>query len=281
MIFAALEAGINAYHFDSADPALLRAAGEALGHVERRLVIASVSLGVGRDFSPISLGREIEQGLHASGLGWFDLAVLDRPGENELPQAALTALKAIRKAGHVRMLGVSSDEAVSDLYVSTGAFDALFTPFHANIEWRVRARMRAALERQMSLFVYGYFPDSLSTERNGRSRGPQEARPVRPGRAGAGRGDAARLLRLPAPDARLDRRGHLPGLRPDRPGRVERPDPAARPGGAGNAGGDAGARPAGRSVGPDRDGARRRLGLTPPFQAPMAEKGPFRKPGLP
>ncbi len=176
MIFAALEAGINAYHFDSADPALLRAAGEALGHVERRLVIASVSLGVGRDFSPISLGREIEQGLHASGLGWFDLAVLDRPGENELPQAALTALKAIRKAGHVRMLGVSSDEAVSDLYVSTGAFDALFTPFHANIEWRVRARMRAALERQMSLFVYGYFPDSLSTERKAAEAGAPKKR---------------------------------------------------------------------------------------------------------
>uniref|UniRef100_A0A0N5A4S0 PE-PGRS family protein n=1 Tax=Parastrongyloides trichosuri TaxID=131310 RepID=A0A0N5A4S0_PARTI len=94
----------------------------------------------------------------------------------------------------------------------------------------------------------------------GRGRGSQQARPVRPGRAGAGRGDAARLLRLPAPDARLDRRGHLPGLRPDRPGRVERPDPAARPSGAGKAGGDAGARPARRSVGPDRDGARRRLG---------------------
>ncbi|MBD7942047.1 aldo/keto reductase [Brevundimonas guildfordensis] len=176
MIFAALEAGINAYHFDNADPALLKAAGEALGHVERRLVIASVGLGVGRDFSPIGLEREIEQGLHASGLGWFDLAVLDRPGENELPQAALTTLKAIRKAGHVRMLGVSGDEAVSDLYVSTGAFDALFTPFHANIEWRVRARMRAALERQMSLFVYGYFPDSLSTERKAAEAGAPKKR---------------------------------------------------------------------------------------------------------
>lgn len=176
MIFAGLEAGINAYHFDSADPALLRAAGEALGHVERRLVIASVNLGAGRDFSPISLGREIEQGLHASGLGWFDLAVLDRPGENELPQAALTALKTIRKAGHVRMLGVAGDEEVSDLYVSTGAFDALFTPFHANIEWRVRARMRAALERQMNLFVYGYFPDSLSTERKAAEAGAPKKR---------------------------------------------------------------------------------------------------------
>ena len=178
MIFAALEAGINAYHFDIADPALLRAAGEALAHVERRLVIVSLELGAGadRDFSPIGLGRKIEQGLHVSGLGWFDIAVLDRPGEDELPQASLTALKTIRKAGHVRMLGVSGNEAVTDLYVSTGAFDALFTPFHANIEWRVRARMRAALERQMSLFVYDYFPDSLSTERKAAEAGAPKKR---------------------------------------------------------------------------------------------------------
>ncbi|MGX1803887.1 oxidoreductase, partial [Brevundimonas naejangsanensis] len=57
MIFAGLEAGINAYHFDSVDPALLQAAGEALGHVERRLVIASVNLGVFIYFSPIRVVR--------------------------------------------------------------------------------------------------------------------------------------------------------------------------------------------------------------------------------
>ena len=191
MIFAALEAGINAYHFDSADPALLRAAGEALAHVERRLVWVSASLGADRDFSAERLGRSIEQGLHASGLGWFDIAVLNRPGENELPQAALTALKTIRKAGHVRMLGVAGDEEVTDLYVSTGAFDALFTPFHANIEWRVRARMRAALERQMSLFVYDYFPDSLSTERKAAEAGAPPKRGLF-GLGGRGPVEAAR-----------------------------------------------------------------------------------------
>lgn len=165
LIFAGLEAGVNAYHFDVADPRLLQAAGEALGHVDRTLVVVGVGLGADRNFSPEGLGREIERGLHASGLGWFDLAVLDRPGENELPQTALSALKAIRKAGHVRRLGVAGDALVTDLYVSTGAFDALFTPFHANIEWRVRSRMRAAQEREMSLIVSDYFPDSLSTER--------------------------------------------------------------------------------------------------------------------
>jgi aryl-alcohol dehydrogenase-like predicted oxidoreductase len=165
LVVAALEAGVNAYHFERPDPILLQAAGEALAHVERRLLCASVTLGVDRDFTAMGLGRSIEKGLHASGLGWFDMAVLERPAEDELPQSSLTTLKALRKAEHVRMLGVSGNEAVTDLYVSTGAFDVLFTPFHANVEWRVRSRMRAAREREMGLFVYDYFPESLSTER--------------------------------------------------------------------------------------------------------------------
>lgn len=176
LVFAALEAGVNAYHFERADPTLMQAAGEALGHVERRLICASVTLGADRDFSAAGLGRSIEQGLHGSGLGWFDMAVLDRPAETELPQSALTTLKALRKAEHVRRLGVSGDEAVTDLYVSTGAFDVLFTPFHANIEWRVRSRMRVAREQEMTLFAYDYFPTSLTTERRAAEAGAPKKR---------------------------------------------------------------------------------------------------------
>lgn len=176
LVVAALEAGVNAYHFESPDPLLLQAAGEALGHVERRLLCVSLTLGADRDFSATGLGRSIEKGLHASGLGWFDMAVLERPAENELPQTSLTTLKALRKAEHVRMLGVSGNEAVTDVYVSTGAFDVLFTPFHANVEWRVRSRMRAARERDMSLFVYDYFPESLSTERRAADAGAPQKR---------------------------------------------------------------------------------------------------------
>ncbi|MBN9479723.1 MAG: hypothetical protein J0I52_05750 [Bordetella sp.] len=176
LVFAGLEAGVNAYHLERLDPMLLQAAGEALGHVERRLVWVSACLGADRDFSATGLGRSLEQGLHASGLGWFDMAVLERPAENELPQSSLTALKAMRKAEYVRMLGVSGDEAVTDLYVSTGAFDVLFTPFHANVPWQVRSRMKAARDREMSLFVYDYFPDSLATERRAADAGAPRKR---------------------------------------------------------------------------------------------------------
>ena len=191
LVFAGLEAGVNVYHFERPDPMLLQAAGEALAHVERRLLWVSLALGEDRDFSAMGLGRSIEQGLHASGLGWFDLGVLDHPAEDELPQTSLTALKAMRKAEHVRMLGVSGAEAVTDLYVSTGAFDVLFTPFHANVPWQVRSRMKAARDRDMNLFGYDYFPDSLSTERRAAEAGAGKKRGLFGAVGwGAGRGNA-------------------------------------------------------------------------------------------
>ena len=202
LIFTALEAGVNSYHLENADPGLAEIVGEALGHVERRLVCVGVTLGVGdgrkrgfRDFSADSLSSSIDHALHASGLGWFDVAVLDEPADDELPQASLIALKALRKAGHVKLLGVSGDSPVMDIYVSTGAFDVLYTPFHANVEWRIRSRMRAARERDMAIFTYDYFPESLSTERKAAGAGVQPkkkglfgfgANPAETGMANAG-----------------------------------------------------------------------------------------------
>ena len=202
LIFTALEAGVNSYHLESADPVLAEIVGEALGHVERRLVCVGLTLGVGdgrkkgfRDFSAEGLSGSIDRALHASGLGWFDVAVLDEPADDELPQASLIVLKAQRKAGHVKLLGVSGDAPVMDVYVSTGAFDVLYTPFHANVEWRIRSRMRAARERDMAVFTYDYFPESLSTERKAAGAGaaPKKkglfgfgAKPVDPGLTNAG-----------------------------------------------------------------------------------------------
>ena len=201
LIFTALEAGVNSYHLENADPALAEIVGEALGHVERRLVCVGVTLGVGdgrrkgfRDFSAVGLTGSIDRALHASGLGWFDVAVLDEPADDELPQASLTALKALRKAGHVKLLGVSGDSPVMDIYVSTGAFDVLYTPFHVNVEWRIRSRMRAARERDMAIFTYDYYPESLSTERKAAGAGTPKkkglfgfgAKPVEQGLANAG-----------------------------------------------------------------------------------------------
>lgn len=169
LVFAALEAGINTVHLTSADPVLAEAVGQALSQVDRKLIQVSVSLGRpdarrgGRDFSPEALTGSIDRILHASGLGWIDLALLDEPAEDEMPQTALNALKAQRTSGRIRMLGIAGDGEVMDAYISTGAFDVLATSYHVNSPWQTRHRMRAALERDMAVMAYGYFPEELDT----------------------------------------------------------------------------------------------------------------------
>ncbi|GAA0643994.1 oxidoreductase [Brevundimonas lenta] len=170
LIYSALEAGINCYRLQSADPVLAEVLGEALRHVDRKLIQVALTLGAGdgrrgsdRDFSADGMTSAIDRCLQASGLGWFDLAILDEPLDHELPQSSLNALKALRATQRIRLLGISGDGEVMDTYVSTGAFDVLLTPYHVNSQWQIRSRLRDARERDMAIFVYGYFPESLDT----------------------------------------------------------------------------------------------------------------------
>jgi len=183
LIYSALEAGINAYRLETADPVLAEVVGQALSHIERKLVCVSLAMGRGdgrrgheRDFTAEGMTGAIDRALHVSGLGWIDLALLEEPAEDELPQASLNALKALRSTGRVRLLGVAGDGEVMDAYVSTGAFDVLATPYHVNSDWRVRNRIRTAREQDMAIFAYDYFPDSLNTARKAAASDQEQKR---------------------------------------------------------------------------------------------------------
>ncbi|MFC5344567.1 oxidoreductase [Brevundimonas staleyi] len=172
LIYSALEAGINSYRLETADPVLAEVVGQALSNVDRKLLNVSLELGAGdgrkgsaRDFSAEGMTGAIDRCLHVSGLGWIDVALLEEPGEDELPQSSLNALKALRATQRVRFLGVSGEGEVMDAYVSTGAFDVLGTPFHVNVDWKIRSRVRAAREKDMAILAYDYFPAELDTEK--------------------------------------------------------------------------------------------------------------------
>ncbi|WAC60725.1 aldo/keto reductase [Brevundimonas sp. SL130] len=176
LLYSALEAGVNSYRLETADPVVAEVLGEALAHVDRKLVCVGLTLGIGadregtRDFSAEGMTAAIDRALNFSGLGWIDLAVLHDPGEHELPQSSLNALKALRATGRIKLLGVAGGGDVMDTYVSTGAFDVLLTPFDINADWKLRNRVRAAREQDMAVFAYDYF-----TDRRSKPRGPQAA----------------------------------------------------------------------------------------------------------
>lgn len=172
LIYSALEAGINSYVLENADPVLAEIVGEALKHLDRKLVNISMVLGNGdgrrgslRNFTAEGMTGAIDRALQVSGLGWFDTALLAEPGEDELAQSSLNALKALRATERVKFLGIAGDGPVMDTYVSTGAFDLLVTSYHVNSPWQVRSRIRAAREQDMVIFANDYFPASLDSER--------------------------------------------------------------------------------------------------------------------
>lgn len=170
LIYAALEQGINSYRLENADPVVAEVLGRALSNVDRRLLNVSMMLGTGdgrrnseRDFSAESMTAFIDRALNVSGLKWFDTAILHQPAEDELSQPSLSALKALRATERVKFLGIGGDDDVLDIYLSTGAFDVLATPYHVNVDWRIQSRVRQARQQDMAILAYDYFPESLDT----------------------------------------------------------------------------------------------------------------------
>lgn len=172
MVQAALDHGINAFHIDTPAPDCAIALGQVLSTIERRLVFVSLRLGLGRgrtglvrDFSPQALTHAVQQTLQVSGLGHLDLVILDDPGEEELPRASLEALKSLRSAGALSLLGVAGVDDAMDAYLSTGQFDVLATPYSITSGWKERNRMRTAVEQDMAIVAYDWYPEQFSSPR--------------------------------------------------------------------------------------------------------------------
>lgn len=169
LIFAAMEAGVNTFHVELCEPEALEIVGRSLAAVDRRLLFVSLGLGLRpgrtgltRDFSPEALTGAIDQALDHTGLGHLDLVLLDEPGADELPTAALAALKQQRTSGRVGQLGVGGALDAMDAYISTRAFNVLATPHHMRTGWKEQNRIKTAARMDMGVIAYDYFPEAFS-----------------------------------------------------------------------------------------------------------------------
>jgi aryl-alcohol dehydrogenase-like predicted oxidoreductase len=166
LIYAAMEAGVNAFHIECCEPEALETIGQSLAAVERRLLFVSLRLGLRpgrtgltRDFSADALTSAIDQALALTGLGHLDLVLLDEPGEDELPTTALTALKQLRTTGQVSLLGVSGAHDAMDAYLGVRAFDVLAAPHHLRAVGKEQHRLKTAARMNMGVIAYDYFPE--------------------------------------------------------------------------------------------------------------------------
>ena len=169
LIYAAFENGINAFEINGDTPGMIDGLSQALQAVERRLIYVAWRVGtrVGpagstiRDFSAQALTRTVDGVLARSGIGYLDAVVLDDPHTEEFSPQAFDALKAMRADGRTRMLGVSGQDDALDALLTTGAFDVLYLPFSLTSGWVERRRLKTAVERDMGIVGYDYYPKTF------------------------------------------------------------------------------------------------------------------------
>jgi len=169
LIYAAFENGINAFEINGDTPGMIDGLSQALRAIERRLVYVAWRVGTRmgpagtpiRDFSAQALRRTVDGVLARSGIGYLDAVVLDDPHTEEFSPQAFDQLKLMRADGRTRMLGVAGHDDAIDALLTTGAFDVLYLPFSLTSGWVERRRLKAAVERDMGIVGYDYYPKTF------------------------------------------------------------------------------------------------------------------------
>lgn len=169
LVYSAFESGVNTFEAVGRQPALVEGFGQAIRAVERRLLFVALRVGITvspagalmRDFTPEGLIVQLEAFLARTGMDYVDAVVLDDPKAEELSPQALDGLRAMRESGRARMLGVAGQDPAIDAYITTRAFDLLCTPFNLVSGWKERLRLKAAIERDMAVIGYDYYPEQF------------------------------------------------------------------------------------------------------------------------
>ena len=191
LIYAAFENGINAFEIHGDAPGMVDGIAQAVRAVDRHLIYLAWRVGtrigpagvVMRDFSAGALCRIVDGVLARSGIGYLDAVVLDDPQTQEFSPQALDQLKLMRADGRTRMLGVAGQDDALDALLTTGAFDVLYLPYSLTSGWVERRRLKAAVERDMGVIGYDYYPRAFhgaagpAPKSGGWLRGKPEAPP--------------------------------------------------------------------------------------------------------
>lgn len=167
LVFAGLEAGINAFEVLHPSPALLDGLGEAAAAVERRLLFVGVRAHEAetKGFSGEGLGALVRAVLERTGLRYLDLLSLQEP--QAVDEQNLDFLKSLRTGKVVQRLGVAGESDAIEDWIKTGPFDALIHPYNLASGWRERHRIKAATGRDMAVIACDAFTEALAEAAKG------------------------------------------------------------------------------------------------------------------
>lgn len=164
IVITALENGVNTFEIVGSDPSICDGLGEAIATLERHLLFVALRLGptqTGVDYSASGMSQAVEACLARTGLNYLDAVFLQEPPEEALSMEAIEALKHLRDSGRIRQIGVTGDGPAISSYISCGHFDALATSYSLLSGWVSRNRLRDAIDRDMAIFGFGFYPDAV------------------------------------------------------------------------------------------------------------------------
>lgn len=144
-VFAALEAGINAFEIGHTSVAMLGGVAEAFAAVERRLYVVSWRTSLsGGAFETSKRVRELAESL---GLAQIDMLTLELEGPLRDPGV----LSHLRRTEVARWFSVAGPPSVLDDAIARGQFDGLVMKSDPDGGWTDRNRIRAAAARGMGV----------------------------------------------------------------------------------------------------------------------------------
>ncbi len=170
LIMAALEAGINTYHFDAFDLAFLKEMAALMTVVERRLLFVSISPdlpGQPGDLAGYTMPHfkdRLRDLVKGTGFSWIDLLLLEQPGANYVPPESFTFLRDLKRAGMIRHIGAVADTADIKPLVATRQFSVIKTGFDIDSTWEKRHQIDHAIHNNICVIGADYFPDMYRKE---------------------------------------------------------------------------------------------------------------------
>jgi len=163
LITAGLENGINTYHFDIADPKMLRAAAEIFAVVERRLLFLSVTAcdhavdGMSYELTPLK--ERLRGAIKESGLQWLDLVLFDKAGTSVIPDNSYDFVKTLQRSKMLRYVGARAQTADMAELIHGRRFDVIRTAFDIDSTWDKRRQIDEAIASEIAVFAEDTFPD--------------------------------------------------------------------------------------------------------------------------